>query len=431
MSSFGLQLAIQVAFMGLFALNALITLVFLIRQISFSVVAVTLPQSNPFSRVQMTKWPTVTVLVAAHNEEQVLAGCLDHLLNLDYPAEALHIIVVNDRSRDRTGPILDYYVASSRGRIQAIHRPSDAVPGKPAALADAFKLVQSELVIFFDADYLPHPPLLKKLVAPFIDPEVGATMGRVVPYNTQTNLLTRLLDLERRGGYTVDQAVRSHWNLLPQFGGTVGGVRMAALAEVGGWTADTLAEDTDLTYRLFAAGYIVEYVDDAMCFEESPADWRVRFKQIRRWACGHNQCLFKYLKSTLTTPHQPVLRRLDAALVLLFFLFPSLSLLGLIAAMIYPTLYAFPPFNFAVISAFSFVVAFGNFAPYFQIVSAIVRDRQPQAVVMLPLMFLSSAISMLAAIQGLALALRGALFNRHLQWDKTTRFRGTPSHALT
>lgn len=423
------SLAVQLAFMGIFALNALITLIFLVRQISFSIAAIGLPSSSPFSRIQLKEWPTVTVLVAAHNEELVLAGCLDHLLKLDYPEQALEIIVVNDRSRDRTGAILDGYAEALNGRIQALHRPNDALPGKPAALADAFSLVRSDLVIFFDADYLPHPPLLKKLVAPFIDPEVGATMGRVVPYNTQTNLLTRLLDLERRGGYAVDQAVRSHWNLLPQFGGTVGGIRMSALHEVGGWTTDTLAEDTDLTYRLFAAGYLVEYVDDALCFEESPADWRVRFKQIRRWACGHNQCLFRYLGPTLRTPHQPTLRKLDAALVLLFFLFPTLSLVGLAAAMVYPTLYAFPPFNFAVISAFSFVVAFGNFSPYFQIVSAVVRDRQPRAIVMLPLIFVSSAISMLAAVQGLALAIRGSLFDRHLQWDKTTRFRGVPANA--
>ncbi len=423
-------LILQLMFLGVFALNAVITLIFLVRQICFSIVSIGLPHSNPFSRVQMKEWPTVSVLVAAHNEEQVLAGCLDHLTQLDYPEGSLKVIVVNDRSRDATGSILDSYAARSNGLIRAIHRPDGALPGKPAALADAFELVSSEVVVFFDADYLPHPPLLKKLIAPFIDPEVGATMGRVVPYNTQTNLLTRLLDLERRGGYTVDQAVRSHWNLLPQFGGTVGGVRMSALGEVGGWTADTLAEDTDLTYRLFAAGYIVEYVDDAMCFEESPVDWGVRFKQIRRWACGHNQCLFRYLKSTLTTPHQPILRKLDAALVLLFFLFPTLSLAGLIAALVYPTLFAFPPFNFAVISAFSFVVAFGNFSPYFQIVSAVLRDRQPQAIAMLPLMFVSSAISMLAAVQGFVLALRGVVFNRHLQWDKTQRFREGQIHAV-
>ena len=130
----------------------------------------------------------------------------------------------------------------------------------------------------------------------------------------------------------------------------------------------------------------MEYVDDAMCFEESPADWRVRYKQVRRWACGHNQCLFRYLWKTLTAKDSHP-RGCDAALVLVFFMFPTLSLIGLAAAMIYPTLYAFPPFNFAVISAFSFVVAFGNFSPYFQIVSAVLRDRQPGAVVMLPSMF--------------------------------------------
>lgn len=424
------EVTIQVIFLCVFALNAIITLVFLVRQISFSIVAVDLPPSNLFSQIQLAEWPSVTILVAAHNEEKVLGGCLDHLLELDYPADKLKIIVVNDRSKDGTGAILDRVAATAGGRILALHRPDHAAPGKPAALADAFEQIDSELIVFFDADYLPHPPLLKKLAAPFIDPQVAATMGRVVPYNTQTNLLTRMLDLERRGGYAVDQAVRSAWNLLPQFGGTVGGVRMSALREVGGWTTDTLAEDTDLTYRLFSRGYVVEYVDDALCYEESPADWVVRYKQIRRWACGHNQCLFRYLRSTLTARNQPILRRVDAALVLVFFLFPAISLVGLGAAMIYPTLYAFPPFNFAVISAFSFVVAFGNFAPYFQIVSALVRDRQPSAVGMLPLIFLSSAVSMIASTQGLVLALRGALFDRHLQWDKTTRFRKAEAHAV-
>lgn len=423
------NLAIQVAFMCVFALNALITLVFLVRQIAFSLAAQKLPKASPFSRAPLADWPSVAVLVAAHNEELVIAGCLEHLVRLDYPKDKLRILVVNDRSVDRTADILDAHAASSHGLIEPLHRPQGAAPGKPAALADAFKRINSDVVIFFDADYLPEPPLLKKLVAPFVDPEVGATMGRVVPYNTQTNLLTRLLDLERRAGYTVDQAVRAHWNLLPQFGGTVGGVRMSALHEVGGWRSDTLAEDTDLTYRLFDAGYVVEYVDDAMCFEESPVDWQVRFKQVRRWAAGHNQCLFRYLRSTLTTRRQPLLRRLDASLVLLFFLFPTLSFFGLLAAMVYPTLYAFPPFNFAVISAFSFVVAFGNFSPYFQIVSAVVRDRQPRALVMMPLMFVSSAISMLAAIQGLFLAIRGELFDRHLQWDKTVRFRTEAVHV--
>jgi cellulose synthase/poly-beta-1,6-N-acetylglucosamine synthase-like glycosyltransferase len=422
-----MDIFIQSLFLLLFAANSVLALLFLIRQVAFSLLTLGRPQENPFSQADIQDWPGVTILVPAHNEERVIGGCLESLLKLDYPADKLAILVVNDRSTDATAVIVDGFAAQA-GHLSALHRPPSAMPGKPAALADAFKQIDSEVVVFFDADYLPDPPLLKKLVAPFIDQQVGATMGRVVPYNTGDNLLTRLLDLERRGGYTIDQAARGFWGLLPQFGGTVGGVRMSAMAEVGGWSSDTLAEDTDLTYRLFARGYSVEYVDDAMCYEESPVLASTRYKQIRRWACGHNQCLFRYFRQTLLTPHQRLLRRLDATLVLLFFLFPPLSLLSLVAALIYPTIYTYPPFNFAVVSALSFVIGFGNFAPYFQITAAVVRDRQPQAIVMLPLIFLSSALSMLAAFHGFLFAVRGAIFNVHLGWDKTVRFR-EPVHA--
>jgi cellulose synthase/poly-beta-1,6-N-acetylglucosamine synthase-like glycosyltransferase len=422
------DMAIQALFLAIFASTSVLTVVFLLRQIGMSLLVVDQPQKSPFSRAAIRDWPTVTVLAPAHNEEKVIGGCIERLLRLDYPAERLKILLVDDRSTDRTGEIIDGHVARSGGRLQVLHRRPGAQPGKPAALKDALAQVRSEIVVFFDADYLPDPPLLKTLVAPFLDPQVGATMGRVVPYNTEANLLTRLLDLERRGGYTVDQAGRARLEWLPQFGGTVGGVRMAALHEVGGWAADTLAEDTDLTYRLFLEGWTVEYVDDAMCHEESPEVWTARFRQVRRWACGHDQCLFRYFLPVLASRRHPLARRLDAALVLLFFLFPPLALANLVAALIYPTLYPYPPFNFALVSVAPFIVSFGNFAPYFQIIAAVLRDRQPRAAAMLPLLFISSAISMLAACSGLVLAVRGILLNRAVGWDKTIRYRRS-AHA--
>ena len=413
---------LQGVFLLLFVTTSAFALVFTVRQIWLCLAVVERRAVSLFSHATPTAWPLVAILVAAHNEEKVIAACLDHLLRLDYPRQLLQIIVVDDRSTDATAAILDDY-ARSHPELTVIHRPHDAVPGKPAAILDALKQVKSHIAVFFDADYLPAPPLLTKLVAPFLDPQVGATMGRVVPYNSNANLLTRLLDLERRGGYAIDQSARCQLGLLPQFGGTVGGIRMAAMRDVGGWSTATLAEDTDLTYRLFINGWTVEYVDDALCYEESPESWQERFRQVRRWSCGHNQCLFRYFWPVLTTPHQSLERRLDAALVLLFFLFPPLALLNLGAALIYPTLYTYPPFNFALISALAFVVGFGNFAPYFQIIAAVVRDRQPGAAAMLPFIFLSSAISMIAACHGLFFALRSQLLGRHLDWDKTARFR--------
>lgn len=415
----------QIPFFLIFAITGILTLVMVFRQIFLSFVMPGRSQVNPFSRIPLTEWPSVTIMVAAYNEEAVIEGCLRSLAGLDYPRDKLDILVINDRSRDGTREIVDRMVSATGGRIRALHRPFDAAPGKPAAMADGLLSVTSDVLVFFDADYLPEPALLKKLVAPFVDPQVGATMGRVTPYNTDANVLTRLLDMERRGGYTIDLAARGAFNLLPQFGGTVGGIRVSAMNEVGGWSSDTLAEDTDVTYRLFIGGYTVEYVDDAVCYEESPEDWRIRMKQVRRWACGHNQCLLRYLVPTLTTPNQPLYKRLDAALVLCFYLLPVLALANLLAALVYPTLYAYPPLNFAVVSAVAFAMSFGNFAPYLQIMAAAIRDRQPDAVRLLPLIVISSTISMLAATHGLWLAIRSIAFGKALKWDKTVRYRKT------
>jgi cellulose synthase/poly-beta-1,6-N-acetylglucosamine synthase-like glycosyltransferase len=110
-----------------------------------------------------------------------------------------------------------------------------------------------------------------------------------VPQNAGVNLLTRLLDLERSGGYQVDQQARFNLGAVAQYGGTVGGVRLSALDDVGGWHDGVLAEDTDLTYRLLMCGWRVAYLAHAECYEEVPQSWPVRFRQIGRWAKGHNQ----------------------------------------------------------------------------------------------------------------------------------------------
>ncbi len=137
-------------------------------------------QRHPYLDIDIADWPTLTVLVAAHNEEAVIAGSLTCLLHADYPVDRLTIMPVNDRSCDRTREIIDDFVRQYPGRITPFHR-TGGKPGKAAALKDASDAVASDIIVVFDADYLPPVGLLKQLVAPFFDPEVGATMGRVVP----------------------------------------------------------------------------------------------------------------------------------------------------------------------------------------------------------------------------------------------------------
>jgi len=414
-----------IGFYALIAPTLLLTLIITARQAILSVAALSLlPPSHTRPHRGATpdnELPKVGVIVPAHNEEKVIADVLRALLQADYPRDKLRIIVVNDRSTDRTAEIVDDWARQS-SILVPLHRPASAPPGKPAALRDAIASAEADVFVFFDADYLPSPSLIRELVAPFTDPRVGATMGRVVPVNSDANLLTRLIDLERRAGYVVDQQMRERWRLLPQFGGTVGAVRADALAAVGGWRAGLMTEDTYLTYALFLAGYEVIYVNHAACYEESPETWPARYKQVRRWAYGHNECLGHFLHKVLLAPNRRVFQRVDAAIVLLFYVYPVMSLTAMSLSILAPALIGAAP-AWMLVSLVPLLCGFGNLAPFFQIIVAARKDRQPQVLAVLPLLPVSSVLNMLASSHGVFQLLSNRLLRRKAHWDKTSRFR--------
>src|SRR3984893_18008305 len=290
-------------------------------------------QRHPYIDIDTADWPKVTILVAAHNGEKVIAHILTALMSAHYPQEKMLVIPVNDRSTDRTREIIDRFCNDYPGRIRPFHR-AGGKGGKAAALKDAMNLVQTEVILIFDADYTPGGGLIRQLVAPFFDPEVGGVMGRVVPLNVGTNLLTRLLDLERSGGYQVDQQARMNLRLVPQHGGTVAGVRLSALREIGGWNDNSLTEDTDLTYRLLLAGWTKGFQNRSECYEEVPETWPVRIKQIMRWAKGHNQALVAYSLPLLFGKHRATLReRIDGFWLLGVYAMAPLTMIAWLLAL--------------------------------------------------------------------------------------------------
>ncbi|UGA37868.1 glycosyltransferase family 2 protein [Chromobacterium haemolyticum] len=256
----------------------LLVVVYAARHMAFTLNRLFGHQRHPYLDIETAQWPKVTVFIAAHNEEAVIADAMEALLESDYPPGQMIIMPVNDRSTDGTRAIIDRIAARRPDAIKPFHR-TQGKPGKAAALKDATALIDTEIFIVFDADYLPSRGLLKQLIAPFFDPEVGAVMGRVVPLNPGANLLTRMLDMERAGGYQVDQQARMNMKLVPQYGGTVGGIRVAALNSVGGWHDDVLAEDTDLTYRLLIGGWLTVYTNRSECYE--------RCRRAGRFASGN------------------------------------------------------------------------------------------------------------------------------------------------
>ncbi len=157
--------------------------------------------------------PTVTVLVPMHNEENVAADVLQALVDCDYDWNRLEILAIDDRSEDRTGDIIDEF-AAKYPVIKALHRQKGA-GGKGAALKDASAQARGEILLLFDADYIPSRSMIKFLVAPFCDPETGAVMGRVVPQNGDASVLAGLLELERGAGYQIGQQARYALGLTP------------------------------------------------------------------------------------------------------------------------------------------------------------------------------------------------------------------------
>ena len=410
--------------LALFTTIVVLICIYTIRHYCFTISRVIGKQRHPYIDVDTADWPPVTILIAAHNEEAVVADILTALLEVDYPSDKLAIVPVNDRSVDRTREIIDTFVERHRNRITPFHR-SGGKPGKAAALKDAMAYVNTEIMLVFDADYVPGKALIRQLVAPFFDPEVGSVMGRVVPLNVGKKLLTRILDLERSGGYQVDQQARMNLHFVPQYGGTVAGIRKSALDEIGGWNENTLAEDTDLTYRLLLAGWKTVYENRAECYEEVPERWPVRVRQIMRWAKGHNQAMVGYSAALLRSRNVSWWERFDGLLLLGVYMMAPVLLLGWVLAMVLFYLGAPVGGGVAVLGLAAFTTL-GNFAAFFEIAAASRLDGSRSRIQLLPLTFLGFAVSAISVSRAAWQQFTSALSGKEMVWHKTERSRVAP-----
>jgi cellulose synthase/poly-beta-1,6-N-acetylglucosamine synthase-like glycosyltransferase len=410
--------------LALFTAVVVLICIYTIRHYCFTISRIIGEQRHPYIDVDTAEWPAVTVLIAAHNEEAVVGDIITALLEVDYPADKLAIVPVNDRSVDRTREIIDSYVVRHPGRITPFHR-SGGKPGKAAALKDAMAYVNTEIMLVFDADYVPGKALIRQLVAPFFDPEVGSVMGRVVPLNVGKKLLTRILDLERSGGYQVDQQARMNLHFVPQYGGTVAGIRKSALEEIGGWNENTLAEDTDLTYRMLLAGWKTVYENRAECYEEVPERWPVRVRQIMRWAKGHNQAMVGYSASLLRSRNVSWWERLDGLLLLGVYMMAPVLLLGWVLALVLFYLGAPVGGGVAVLGLAAFTTL-GNFAAFFEIAAAARLDGSRSRIQLLPLTFLGFTVSAISVSRAAWQQFTASLRGQEMVWHKTERSRVAP-----
>jgi cellulose synthase/poly-beta-1,6-N-acetylglucosamine synthase-like glycosyltransferase len=366
---------------------------------------------------------TVTVLIPMHNEEAVCRDVLERMLLVDYDFAKFEVIPINDFSEDKTKEILEEYAAQYPDIIKPLHR-YEGERGKPAALNEALQVARGDIIIIFDADYLPPRGIIKNIAVCFNDPEVGAVMGRVIPVNTRVNLLTQLLDLERSGGYQVDQQARWNMRLVPQYGGTVGGFLRQVVIDLGSFNVKMLAEDTELTFRLTLNGWKVAYANRAECYEEAPESWAVRARQIRRWSRGHNDVMFKYLLPILRSDYIRSREKIDALLLAGVYVVPFILLSCMAVSMVLFFLGEMEIFAGVFFLVFIGVYnTFGNFAPFYQVGTGCLLDGMKQRTLLIPFLLFNFYFYMWYTSRGFADALLDRITLRRTTWQKTARFR--------
>ncbi|WP_328478229.1 glycosyltransferase family 2 protein [Actinoplanes sp. NBC_00393] len=306
-------------------------LVFFFRHLAFAVAAARWAEKDldaPLVGVEDFT-PSVAVLVACKDEELVVDGMVSALLSLDYPADRLTVVVVDDASTDGTGAILDRWAAANP-RLRVLHREPGAGGGKSGALNDALALVDSEIAVIFDADHQPEASVLRRLVRHFREPKVGAVMGRCVVRNGIESSLASTIFIDYLSGYLVNEYGRQALFELPAYGGANCAVRTDLIRALGGWNVDTVTEDTDLTLRLLLGGRRVRYDPSAVDFEEAVLSSSRFWRQRYRWARGHQKCLRDYWRPILRTRHLSPMEKLETMLFLWVYHVPVLCGLGLI-----------------------------------------------------------------------------------------------------
>lgn len=261
--------------------------------------------------------PVVTVQLPLYNEPEVAPRLIEAVAALDWPREQLEIQVLDD-STDHTTELCAAAVAAARARgLDITHlRRSERTGYKAGALEAGRLRARGSLLAVLDSDFVPAPSLLRELVPAFDDPEVGMVQARWEHLNRDASLLTRVQALLLDGHFAIEQRARATRGHIFNFNGTAGIWRATTIADGGGWHADTLTEDLDLSYRaaLFGARrWRFVFLDGVAVPAELPERMTAFRSQQFRWAKGSIEVARK-LAGTVLRSGRPWPERLEALL---------------------------------------------------------------------------------------------------------------------
>ena len=262
--------------------------------------------------------PFVTIMIPAHNEENVIANTVENIRNIDYPH--FEIIVIDDRSSDNTANVIND-LANKYDDVVAFIRDKDAFPGKSAVLNDAFKIAKGDAILVFDADATVEPDFLNKLIPNLEPSDVGAVQARKIIRNKDYNFLTKCQNNE----YTMDthlQVGRDAVKGAVELRGNGELIKREALEDIGGWNNYTITDDLDMSTRLHIKGWDVRFCPDACVYEEGIIFVMPLFRQRRRWLEGTIRRYLEYFGEAITSKKMSLRAQLDMTIYITQFIMP-------------------------------------------------------------------------------------------------------------
>lgn len=253
-------------------------------------------RKKPVPQSEFEELPVVTVQLPVFNERHVVKRLLNSVSKLDYPKEKLHIQMLDD-STDDTAAIAEEACRelSERGfDVEFIHR-TNRVGFKAGALEHGMKTAKGDFIFILDADFVPSPDVLMKMIHHFTDEKVGLIQTRWGHLNRTFNLLTRVQAMFLDGHLELEQTARNRSGRFFTFNGTAGIWRKSCIVDAGGWEHDTLTEDMDLSYRAQLKGWRFIFLNDVETPAELPVDMNGFKNQQHRWTKGSIQVCKKVL----------------------------------------------------------------------------------------------------------------------------------------
>ena len=242
--------------------------------------------------------PLVTVQLPFYNEQYVAERIIDTVCKFDYPTDKLQVQVLDD-STDETVEIVAKRVAHWKELgfdIEQVRRKKRQ-GFKAGALADAMPFVKGEFIAIFDADFVPKPDFLRVSIPHFADKRTGVVQSRWDHLNENYSVITKLQALQLNVHFTVEQSGRRSADLFAQFNGTAGVWRKTCIEDAGGWKADTLTEDLDLSIRAQLKGWTIRYLQENLAPAELPMEMNALKSQQHRWMKGGAETARKLLPS--------------------------------------------------------------------------------------------------------------------------------------